>query len=155
MGRKKMKEESKMVSISASFHPSDVDKIDFFEDEVVSRSASRSKKLQHFVNLAVPEGFDRSKLEYFQNAIQAQIGRREIWHALARSSVESFIRENYGYSKRHDVWLRVPKDVKSWFDLYILPLEKNIVNLEIEEINLLCKMAKLELKRILPYNNNL
>lgn len=138
-----------MIPISASFHPNDVERIDSYEDEVVSRSDSRSKKLQHFVNLASPEGFDRLKLEYFENAIQAQIGKREIWHALTRSSVQTFLRDNYG-SKRFDVWLRMPKDVKSWFDLYILPLEKNIRNLEIDEINLLCRMAHLELQRLIP-----
>ena len=90
MGRKRIKEENKMIPISASFHPNDVERIDSYEDEVVSRSDSRSKKLQHFVNLASPEGFDRLKLEYFENAIQAQIGKREIWHALTRSSVQTF-----------------------------------------------------------------
>ena len=155
MGRKKIKKEDKFVSTSISIQPTNLSRLDLYEDDDVSIHDSRSKKINSIINKFCPEDFDRSRLEFYYKAIERQINNQELWPAFTKKSIESSLREVYKFSERADVWSLIPKDVKSWFELYIIPLEKNIGDLVLEEINLLCKMAKLELKRIMPYNSNL
>lgn len=150
MGRKKIKKEDKFVSTSLSIQPTNLNRLDLYEDDEVSIHDSRSKKINSIINKCCPEDFDRSQLQYFVTAIDKQMSMRDIWTRLTRKSIEDMLRTHYKFSEKSDVWTLIPKDVKSWFELYLLPLEKNIPNLEIEEIRLLCKMANLELKRLIP-----
>ena len=144
MGRKKKDDEEKNKSITISIQPSVLRRID-----LVPGMQTRSWKINRLLNLHLPEEFDRSKLEYFLNAVAKQGESSELWSHLKKSAIEKYLRKEYKLSMKADVWSSIPGDVKSWFDAYVLPLKRILKRLNTDERLFFCDLAYKELEFLL------